>query len=335
MLNILKKLAAIPSVSGHEHALTAFIADYVKPYADEITFDPLGNLIVRKKADSENAKKLMFAAHIDEIGFMVTGVTDKGFVKVTSLGGVNVAAVAYTVVQFDNGVRGVFCPDAGCGMGEWRVDKFVIDIGAKNKKEAEKKVKLGDTAIYAPGFTRLMNNRYAGHAVDDKIGAAIMMKALENMCKAGAKFANDTYFVFTVQEEVGCRGSKTAAFNVAPDYAVAYDVTRTGDSFGAADMEVSLGGGAAIKLRDSSVICDVEFTEFLEKLADDNKIKWQPEILVSGGTDTSSMQMAAGGSKAGAISIPMRYIHTGSEMFDLGDCAEIIKLTEVLLGTAL
>ena len=180
-----------------------------------------------------------------------------------------------------------------------------------------------------------MNNRYAGHAADDKIGAAVMIKALINMCEAGKAFANDTYFVFTVQEEVGCRGSKTASFNVQPDYAVAFDVTRTGDAFGASDMEVKLGGGAAIKLRDSSVICDVEFTAYLEKLADDNGIKWQPEILVAGGTDTSSMQMTAGGSKAGAISIPTRYIHSGSEMFDLFDTSEIIKLTEVLLAAEL
>ena len=137
MLNILKKLAAVPSVSGHEQNVTDLIAEMVKPYADEISKDPLGNLIVRKKSSNPDAGKLMLAAHIDEIGFMVTGITDKGYVKVTTLGGVNCGAVAYTVVLFDNGVRGVFVPEAGCGMGEWRVEKFVIDIGAKSKKEAE------------------------------------------------------------------------------------------------------------------------------------------------------------------------------------------------------
>jgi len=330
MLNILKKLTAIPSVSGREQNITKFIAEYAAPYADEITYDPLGNLIVRKKAARDGAKKLMFAGHIDEIGFMVTGFTDKGFVRLATLGGVNLYAAAYTVIVFENGVKGVLCPDRGAGVGDWRIEKFVCDIGANSKKEAEKKLAIGDTAIYAPGVTRLMNNRYAGHAVDDKIGAAVMLKALENT--ASKPYANDTYFVFTVQEEVGCRGSKTAAFNVQPDYAVAYDVTSTGDMVGAPQMEVKLGGGAAIKIKDSSVICDAEFVKLLEKLADDNKIKWQPEILTAGGTDTSSMQMAACGAKAGAISIPTRYIHSQSEMFDLADTSAIIALTEALIA---
>ena len=330
MLNILKKLAAIPSVSGSERKLTEYIAELAAPYADEVYHDAMGNLIVHKKAKTDGSKKLMFAAHIDEIGFIVTGFTDKGFVRVSNLGGVNIAACAYTLVQFENGTKGVVCPDRSVGAANWSIDKAVIDIGAKDKKDAEKRLKIGDTAIYEPGFARLANNRYCGHPLDDKIGAAIMLKVLTTL--PADAYENDTYFVFTVQEEVGCRGSKTAAFAIAPDYAVAYDVTSTGDAYGSAPMEVKLGGGAAIKIKDSSVICDAEFVKLLEKLADDNKIKWQPEILTAGGTDTSSMQMAGSGAKAAALSIPTRNIHTGREMFDIADTNAIEKLTAALLA---
>lgn len=331
MYNLLKELTAIPSPSGRERKAGEYILSQIKPYIDEAHFDAMGNLIAFKRGSGENPKKLMLAAHMDELGFMVTHIDDKGFIRVTNIGGVNYGAVAYSEVLFENGTKGIIVPNSRTGSGDWRGENMYIDIGATDRKDAEKKVKIGDIAIYAPGLTRLMHRRVAGHALDDKIGCVIMMKALID----GAECVNDTYFVFTVQEEVGCRGSKTAAFSVSPDWAVAFDVCSTGCTPNASVMECRVGDGAAVKVRDSSVLCDVRVVDLLRKLAEDNKIRYQMEILEAGGTDTSSMQMAGAGALAGCVSIPTRYIHSGVEMIDMADVDACLALTKKLLETKL
>lgn len=328
MYNLMRKLIKTPSVSGRERAFAEVIKNEIVSYVDDIRFDPLGNLIAYKKGTAENAKKLMFAGHMDEIGFIVMHIEDNGFIRVAQIGGINWSAAAYGNVLFENGIKGVLVPEAGVSANDWNAGKTVIDIGAADKKDAEKKIKIGDTAIYEPRIDRLLHRRISGHPMDDKIGCAVMIKALQS----AGNIANDTYFVFTVQEEVGCRGSKTAAFGIMPDWAVAFDVTGTGDSQGAKPMAVKLGNGAAIKLKDASVICDITAVDLLKKLAKDNKIKYQLEILESGGTDTSSMQMTGSGALSCCISIPTRYIHSGVEMIDLSDTDDCCALTVALLS---
>ncbi len=330
-MEILKKLMNCLSVSGREEKLTYVIEDMVKDVADSVTRDNMGNLIVFKKGTSENPKKLMFAGHMDEIGFMVTKIMDNGFLRITPIGGIDFVAAAYTVVVFENGTKGVLVPETGTGAGDLRANKFVIDIGAKDKKTAEAKVKVADVCAVCPSCTRLLGGFYSGRPFDDKIGCAIMVRA----ALAAKEFKNDTYFVFTVQEEVGCRGSKTSAYAIAPDYSVAFDVTGCGDTVGARPMEVKLGGGAAIKVKDSSVIADIGFVRELEKLAKDRKIPYQLEILEGGGTDTSSMQMAGVGSKASALSVPTRYIHSINETINKKDYDACVDLTVALIETDL
>ncbi len=327
MYELMKKLIKAPSASGRERLVGNVIAEIIKPYCDNVKFDAMGNLIAFKKGESENAKKLMFAAHMDEIGFIVTHIEDNGYIRISPIGGINFGACAYTNVIFQNGIRGIIVPEANTSSSDWNASKMVIDIGASKRKEAEHKIKIGDTAIYEPRIEKLLNRRIAGHPLDDKLGCAVMIKAL----KEAKKFANDTYFVFTVQEEVGCRGSKTAAYAIMPDWAVAFDVTGTGDSQGSKPMAVKLGGGAAVKLKDSSVICDGMVVDLLKTLAEQNKIKYQLEILEYGGTDTSSMQAAGEGALSGCISIPSRYIHSGVETADLRDCEACISLACALI----
>lgn len=327
MYELMKKLIKIPSPSGFERPVGEAILEEIRPYVDNAYFDNMGSLIAFKNGTAANAKKLMLAAHMDEIGFIVTGIEDKGYIRAAALGGISWAAIAYTLVRFANGVKGVIVPDGQTGAGDWRGDKMYIDIGATDKKDAEKKIKIGDIAIYEPKIERLMHKRVAGHPFDDKIGCAVMIEAI----KRAKSIANDTYFCFTVQEEVGCRGSKTAAFSVMPDWAVAFDVTGTGDTPNSRAMAVKVGGGAAIKLKDSSVICDAPVVELLKKLAAEKKIKNQLEILEYGGTDTSSMQMTGCGALSGCISIPSRYIHTGVELMDLADCEACANLAASLL----
>ena len=329
MLNILKKIIEIPSPSGHERKLGEYIASEIIDCVDEVKFDNVGNLIAFKKGTAENPRKLMLAAHADELGFMVTNITDKGQLKTTEIGGVNYASNAYNIVKFPNGTKGLLVPNADAGSGDWRKDKMYIDIGADDKKDAEKKVNIGDIAVYPASATKLAHKKVCGHAFDDKIGCTILLKAILEKYEC----VNDTYFVFTAQEEVGCRGSKTAAYAISPDIGVAYDVCGVGDVPGSRPMEVKLGGGAAIKIKDSSVICDERLVKCLTALAKDNKVKYQYEILEYGGTDTSSIQMSGAGAIAGCISIPTRFIHSPNEMIDMGDCEECLALTKALLLT--
>ena len=330
-LNLIKKVINAPGISGRENKIREIIQKIAAPYAESLTTDNLGNLIAFKKGTSPAPKKLMFAAHMDEIGFLITFIDDKGFIRVSPIGGIHWDAAAFTGVVFENGVKGVIVPEAQISPSEYNAAKFYIDIGASNKKEAEKRVKIGDFAVMEPGLRRLSGRRYAGRPLDDRIGCAVMLEA----CIKSSVCANDTYFVFTTQEEVGCRGVKSAAFSIAPDYAAVFDVTKTGDTINSLPMAVKLGGGAAIKIKDSSVLCDIDFVNIMRNLAEKNKIKYQLEILEAGGTDTSAIQATGAGVVAGAISIPTRYIHSGSEMIDTGDYDACVELALKLLETPL
>ena len=329
MFNLTKKICKTLSVSGREQAVCGVIAEEIAPYVDSVSTDALGNLIAFKAGNAENKKKLMFAAHVDEIGFIVTYIEENGFIRFHTLGGINFVSAAFTQVVFENGVRGILVPEAGVGGNDLRQEKFVVDIGAKNRKEAQRKVKIGDTFAVASDFIKLMGSRASGRPLDDRIGAVVLIEAAKRLAERGS-CANDTYFVFTVQEEVGCRGSKTSAFAIQPDVGVALDVTATGDAQGAGKMAISLGDGAAIKIKDSSVVCDRGLVDKMISLAKTNRVRYQLEILSGGGTDTSSMQQAAGGAVAGCISIPTRYIHSSVETIDMADVEECVKLTQAL-----
>lgn len=326
MINLIRKITRPLSVSGRESAVAGVICEEIIPYVDECRTDALGNVIAVKYGSGENKKKLMYSAHIDEIGFITTYIEDNGFIRFQTIGGINFASAAYTVVVFENGVKGVMVPESGVGANEFRQDKFVVDIGAKNRKDAERRVSIGMTFAVESNVTKLAGNRVAGRPMDDRIGAVVLIEAAVRMGKAGQIPYNDIYYVFSVQEEVGCRGAKTAAYSIMPDYGIALDVTGTGDSQGAKQMVVRLGGGAAIKIKDSSVICDRYLVEKMTEAAKTNGIKHQHEILAAGGTDTSSIQQTGAGVAAGCISIPTRYIHSSVETIDIADVEECVKL---------
>lgn len=205
------------------------------------------------------------------------------------------------------------------------MDKLFVDIGARNKEEAEAKVAIGDSAgFYQPAVT--LGSRVIGKALDDRAGCAVIIEALKRLGKTD----NEIYAVFATQEEVGLKGARVAAFAIEPDVGVAFDVTRTGDTPKGITMAVSLGGGAAIKVKDSSLICHPGFTKYLVDLAEEKGIKYQREVLASGGTDASAIQMTKAGIVAGGISIPCRYIHSPNEMVDLDDIEACVLLTVAL-----
>ena len=266
----------------------------------------------------------MLCAHMDEIGFLVTCVEDSGMIRLAPVGGIGFVASSFGEVISEKGVRGVLVPEGKTKPEEYTSDHFYIDIGAKNRKEAEKKVSIGDFFVAIGGVRKLMGKRVCGRPLDDRIGCAVMLEIAEKLWNESLR--GDVYYVFSVQEEVGCRGALPATFGIRPDYALAFDVTRTGDTPSAPTMECSLGGGAAVKIKDSSVICHEEVVRALCEIAKEKKIPYQREILLRGGTDTSSMQMAGVGSRAGALSIPCRYIHSSVEMCDLGDAEACASL---------
>ena len=332
MLNLMKTLVSVRSISGFEKTVSDKLMMTMAPLCDKVYNDALGSLICVKNGTAPDGerKKIMLVAHMDEIGFMVTMVEDNGFIRVQPIGGINFIAAAYTAVTFGNGTRGILIPELGTAPNDINASKVYIDIGAKDKKEAEKKVKIGDQCALDGQLIRLCGKKIAGRPLDDRIGCAVLVdiaeKLKDNPCK------DDVYFVFSTQEEVGMRGARTAAFGIMPDLGIAYDVTGTGDAVGAGPMVCSVGGGAAIKLKDSSLICDRDFADELAQIAKDNDIKYQFEILLAGGTDTAAMQMTGAGIKVAALSIPTRYIHSGTEMLDLADAEACADLTVAWLN---
>ena len=317
-MELLKKLTECNSVSGDEKEIRELIELEAKKYAYDIRTDALGNLIVHKKG---TGKKLMMTAHMDEIGIIVTFVEDDGFIRFSKVGGLYTNDLIGRRVRFKNGTVGVIGLD---GEAKDRtLQKMFIDIGAKDKKSAEKMVKIGDTACFMGEFV-VQGEKIISKALDDRVGCYILLEALKN-CEESK---NDLYFVFTVQEEVGLRGAKTSAFGIMPDMAIAIDVTDTGDTPKSDVMEVKLGAGAAIKVMDSSCICSPEVRSLLLELARKNKIPCQIEVLTYGGTDAGAIHLTGAGVKTGGVSIPTRFIHSPSEMVDADDVKACIRLVE-------
>ncbi len=322
MITELKKFLMADGVSGDEGNIASVIAAEIAPYVDEVKTDAMGNVIAFKKGTGKNPKKLMLAAHMDEIGFMVNNIDDKGYVRVSKMGGIHYGAAAFSEVVFKSGLKGIMVPEARVGLSDYGPDKVYVDIGAKSKKEAEKKVKIGDTCRLVPNLTKLMNGRVYGRPIDDRIGCAMIFEA----AKTVQNCANDVYFTFTVQEEVGVRGAKTAAFGVMPDYGVAVDIGGSGDLPNSAPFAVSLGNGIAIKLKDGMVICHQKMVALMREIAEETKTPYQLEVLESSGTDTCMLQQTGAGCIAGALSVPTRYGHSGVELIDMGDVAGGVKI---------
>lgn len=317
-MELLKKLTSCDAPSGCEEKITALIKSEIEGFADEIYTDALGNLIAHKKG---SGKKVMFAAHCDEIGVIVTFIDEKGFLRFADVGGLFLRNLVNRKVRFENGTIGVIGTEE---ENEKRsMSKMYIDIGAKNREEAEKLVSVGDSAVFVGDFY-LQGNNVIAKALDNRTGCWVLIEAIKKV-----KSENDLYFVFTTQEEVGLRGARTAAFSINPDYALAVDITDTGDTPKCPKMAVKLGEGVAVKVMDYSVITSREVREKLLELAAKNGIKHQLEIMTEGGTDAGVIHFTGNGVKTGGISIPTRYIHSPSEMIsidDLNACCELAVL---------
>ena len=321
---LLKELSPVHGPSGDEGGIRERIARLARPNADEVTEDALGSLIVHK---SGPGPRVMFAAHMDSIGFIVTHIEKEGFLRTGRLGGLSAKEAAYAPVRFQNGVRGVFVPEEKADFGKLRLDQCFLDIGARDEAEARTLVQVGDTAVY-DGPVRIQGSRVTAPYLDDRIACAVLLAALERVPQP----ACDLYLVFTVQEEVGLRGARTAAWQVEPEVGIAVDVTDVDDTPGSEKGgTVRLGGGAAVKVMDSSVICHPKVVARLEELAQAQGIPVQRDIMRAGGTDAGAIHTARMGARTGGISIPCRYIHTPAETADLGDAEQCVRLAAALI----
>ena len=325
MKDLIRKLSETYGPAGREETIAAVIRAEIEGYVDETYTDVMGNLYAVKNGAGA---KIMIAALMDEIGVIVTFIEEKGFLRFSNVGGVSPYILLGQQVVFSNGTVGTVSMEKLDDIKKLAFDKMYIDIGSKDREEASAKVSIGDVATYFRHISH-SNGRVIGKAMDNRAGCAVLIKALQEM----EKTENTVYAVFTTQEEVGLRGSRTSCYRLDPEVGLAIDVTLVGDTPEPHHkMAVSLGKGPTVKVKDTSVICHPQLKEILVNLAEKNNIPYQLEVLTAGGTDAGAMHLSREGVPAGVISIPCRYVHTPGEMIDLEDMENAVRLLKLFLA---
>lgn len=328
MIQTLTTLCMAFGPSGAETSVAEVIEEMARPFVDEITRDTMGNLICHKKGPGP---RLMFSAHMDSIGLVVTHVEEKGFLRVGAVGGVNPDAVVNTPIRFQNGTCGVITAQIGSTPGKRTVADLYLDIGATSQEEAEQLVQIGDVAVYNTPVMQVQN-MLVGPYMDNRISCLVLLRAMEQLRDC----SNDVFFVFSTQEEVGLRGAKTAAWSIDPQYGIAVDVTAEDGLPGAKHTASSFAGkGAAVKVMDRSVICHPKMVKLLMELAQEQNIPAQRDVIQAGGTDAGVIHQSRNGVCTGGISIPCRYIHTPCEMVCACDVQACVDLVVALAKTKL
>ncbi|MBQ2698010.1 MAG: M42 family metallopeptidase [Clostridia bacterium] len=329
-MELLKQLLETLSVSGNEENLADLIEKEIAPYVDEIRRDVMGNLIAFKKGAGEAPKKMMLSAHMDEIGMIITHAEEDGYLRFANVGGLRIPFLVGQPVIFKNGVRGNVMYETKIDFSKLKLENLYIDIGAETAEEALSMVSIGDVCAPYGTLFELGEHRVCGKSMDDKVACYIQIEAIKKLKNT----VYDTYFVFSTQEELGLRGAHTAAYAINPDYGVALDVTGVGDMHNMVSPNaLKLGKGAAVKVRDSSIICSRLMVNFLKKVAKEKGIPYQMEVLMAGGTDAGAIHTTREGVITGGISIPTRNIHSPVEVADKRDIAACIDLIVEMLGT--
>ena len=329
MKQLIQKLTETFSPSGYEDAIREVILAEIKPLADEIHVDALGNIIARKGEKAANGKRVMIAAHMDEIGLITTHIDENGFVRFTTVG---VPFVRYLLggrVRFVNGVQGVISSER---LDKFNVipsaEKMFIDVGATGKKDCP--IKVGNVAAFDRPFVE-MGTRLVAKSLDDRVGVAVAIETLRRLKSS----PNEVYFVFTVQEEVGVRGATVSAYGVDPEIGIALDVTPSGDTPNPIRRDIALGKGPAIKIKDHMMLSDPKVVRWMEDIAQKNKILTQREVLTRSGTDARAIQLTRSGVPTGGLVIPCRYVHSPSEMVEYSDVENAVSLLTAMLSATI
>ncbi len=336
---LLKDICEIAGAPGFEERIRNLVIKEVSPLIDTVEIDNMGSVITFKKgSNNPDNKRVMVAAHMDEIGFIVTHIDDNGFLRFHTLGGFDPKTLTAqrVVVHGKEDLIGVMGSKPIHVMNEEerkrlpKTSDFFIDLGL-SKEEVQRLVSVGDPVTRERELIE-MGECVNCKSIDNRVSVFILIETLRRLNEV----PYDVYGVFTVQEEVGLRGANVASHLINPDFGIALDTTIAYDVPGAQAHEriTQLGKGAAIKVMDASAICDYRMVSFLKKTADDNNIPWQPEVLTAGGTDTAGIQrMGKQGAIAGAISIPTRHLHQVIEMAHKGDIEHCINLLVASLET--
>jgi len=333
LVEVLEKLSNANGVTGREDDVRDLMKKYLKPYVDEVREDRLGNLITFKKG-SKDAPTVMLAAHMDEIGLMIKNIKKKGFLQFTKIGGIDdrILLAQKLIVHTDKGpltgVTGskpVHIQTEAEKKKVIEADRLFIDIGARDKEEAEKMgVQVGDVVSFDTKFARIGDNVVLGKAFDDRVGCAIMIETLSRLQNVDC----NVYAVGTIQEEVGLRGATIAAFQVEPDVGIALDASVAGDTpgVGEGDAPAKMGEGPVLTVADAGLIAHPKVLRLLIDSAKENKIPYQLETGIRGATDASKIALSREGVPSGVISVPARYIHSPAAILDLNDAEKAVKL---------
>lgn len=336
---LFKKICEVDGAPGFEQKIRSLVLEEITPFADEVTVDNLGNVYaIKKSMNNPNGKKVVVAAHMDEIGFIVTHIDEQGFLRFHTLGGFDPKTLTAqrVIVHGKKNLTGVMGSKPVHVMSQEEKNKlpkttdYFIDLGME-KQEVEEYVSIGNPVTREREFIE-MGDCVNCKSIDNRVSVFILIEALKKL----QNVPYDVYGVFTVQEEVGLRGANVAAHRIDPDFGIGLDTTIAYDVPGAQPHEkvTELGNGAAIKIMDASTICDYRMVDFLKDTAEKNNIKWQPEILTAGGTDTAGLQrMGKNGAISGAISIPTRHLHQVIEMAHKEDINNCILLLTAALET--
>jgi len=326
MKNLIQKLVEAFGPSGYETAVRDLVRAEVEGSAENVQVDALGNLLARKGSKTAGGLRIMLAAHMDEIGLMATHIDEKGFVRFTTLGGVAPHTCLGGRVRFVSGIPGVIGGERLESADKVNsIEQLFIDVGATGRDDCP--VKVGDVAAFERPFIEV-GSRLVAKSMDDRISVAVLIETLRQIKSS----PHELVFTFTTQEEVGTRGATSSAYRIDPDLGISVDVTRVGDTPKSVRMEVSLGKGPAIKVRDSGMLADPRLVRCMVETAEKASIPYQMEVLDGGTTDARAMQLTRAGVPSGCISIPCRYIHSPSEMVDSNDVQNAVKLLVELLS---
>ncbi len=329
---MLKDLCLLNGTSGREETVRNYIIEKIKDKC-EYSVDPLGSVIAFKKGKKAPDKKVLVAAHTDEVGFIITDITDDGYLRFAPVGGIDAAVVLGRRVDI-NGIKGIVGAKAVHLLSddekknEPAFDKLAIDIGAADKAEAEKAVSLGDCAYFASDYCEFGDGFIKSKALDDRIGCMLMIELINS------NLEYDTYFCFNVQEEVGLRGSGCSAYAVKPDVAVILESTTAADIDGVTggDKCCVLGKGPVVSFMDGRTIYDKQIFDLAFEVAKENNIKIQTKTKIAGGNDAGAIQKSGAGCRVAAVSLPCRYIHSGSSVVKIGDIEETRRFLPLFLS---
>ena len=327
-LDLLEKLCRTNGISGSEEKIRDLILSEIRPYADSLSVDNLGSIIAFKKGRKTPDKKLLISAHMDEVGFIVTYITENGCLKFTPVGGVNdSAAFARNVVIGENEIPGVVCcKPVHLLKAEERkknppIDSLLIDIGAKSREEASRYVSPGDAVSFSSLF-ECKNGRIISKAIDDRFGCLVLIEMLKS------ELPYDMYFSFVVQEEIGLRGARAAAYTVDPDFAIVVEATTAADiPFSEEEKQVcQVGEGAVISFMDRSTMYDKELYRTAMSCAAEHGVKAQTKTMIAGGNDAGIIHMTRSGVRTIAVSVPCRYIHSAESLANVDDMEAVITV---------